>query len=93
MQTISVNLAALKGAYIGELTDGRKAVIIPDTDCFIPKDQKGDKPVASVSLNIYTHLPNQYGFCLSVKQNFRREELEKMTDAERQNLPFVGRGK
>lgn len=93
MQTISINLAAIKGAYITDLTDGRKAVIIPSDACFMPADQSSEKPVASVSFNIWTHLPNQWGYCLSVKQSFRQSELDAMTEAERKALPFVGRGK
>lgn len=93
MQTINVNLALLKGAYIADLPDGRKAVVVPADSAFIPQDQKSDKPVASVSLNLWTHLPNQWGYCISVKQAYRQAELDAMTEAERRAIPFIGRGK
>lgn len=93
MYTLNINLAKVPGAYIATLTDGQRAVILPSSCVFIPDDQQPDKPVASLAVDVFVGLPNQFGKTCSVKPHYREAVIEKMTDAERNAIPYIGSGK
>lgn len=92
MLQLQINLAKVHDARI-EMVNGTTCLVIPSSGVWIPTDQQPDKPIAMLNVDVFRHMPNAYDYTATCRQHFNDAWLAQLSDAERQALPVIGRGK
>lgn len=93
MVTLTINLAKVRGAYIAPDANGTPTLCIPSTSLFYPAPTEGRSQGAYLTIDDYQHFPNQWGYTHTLRQRLEQKDYEHMTEAERKELPVIGRGK